>query len=167
MNASVSRPHDPYIPITPRYWPPYIELLLRSVCWHIHRVKWDRNGYHDHIFRVSKQNAVSLSSEFIVAPFLSWFRSGNRVDASAAQGPNQACWIPSLTLLLFWWLFTIRSLRSSARIFFDTKTLMARESPEQVVTSKCWAPISRWLCRQMSIVAVTITEERKSTEKRS
>ncbi|XP_035668132.1 centromere protein K-like [Branchiostoma floridae] len=29
INKSVDSPHDPYIPMEPRYWPPYIEMLLR------------------------------------------------------------------------------------------------------------------------------------------
>ena len=31
MNACISRPHDPYIRITSKYWTPYIELILRAV----------------------------------------------------------------------------------------------------------------------------------------
>ncbi|XP_070557666.1 centromere protein K-like isoform X2 [Ptychodera flava] len=30
MKAQLERPHDPYIPVQVKYWPPYIELLLRS-----------------------------------------------------------------------------------------------------------------------------------------
>ncbi|CAH1253691.1 CENPK [Branchiostoma lanceolatum] len=29
INKSLDSPHDPYIPIEPRYWPPYVETLLR------------------------------------------------------------------------------------------------------------------------------------------